>query len=335
MTYTAGSPIVATDYNGFAQNTSGANVNDIWGTGSGDKGWGQPTTLSTVSTSATVTATQWASLNNRISSMANQTNTSITSRTNPVVGNPVAILSALNTDLTNCTNNRGNAVASGTTSSSWTGNTAKTSTTGSGQTTWTITWTQTVTFADANSARYFWNAGGLVRLDMSKTSTGTDIDSDWNTLVGQVGTIYISGRVNSTSQTIAGVSYTGTTRIGGTGGTQTTLATTTGWYGLTPGAAATTLFQLNNASSPYTGEYIRVTGAVNAGSTVLTLVTTWYQPAVVGAGTTCNISGGTDTTSPYSSFGTAPAVLCRYVPPSSTYLTTASWGTPAVASSIS
>jgi len=334
MTYTAGSQIVATDYNGFAQNTSGANVNDIWGAGSGDKGYGQPTTLSTVSTSATVTATQWSNLNNRISSLANQTNTSITSRSNPTVGNPIAILSALNTDLTNCTNNRGNAVASGTTSSTWTGNTAKTSATGSGQTTWTITWTQTVTFADADSARYFWNAGGLVRLDMSKTANATDADGDWNTLVGQVGTIYISGRVNSTAQTISGTSYTGTTRIGGTGGTQTTLATTTGWYSLTPGAAATTLFQLNNATSPYTGEYIRTTAAVNGGSTTLTLVTTWFQPAVSAAGTTCNISGGTDTTSPYSSFGTAPAVLCRYVPPSTTYLTTASWGTPTVASSV-
>jgi hypothetical protein len=335
MTYTAGSPIVATDYNGFAQNTAGANINDIWGTGSGDKGYGQPTTLSTVATGATVTAVQWSNLNSRIASMANQTGTSITSRTNPVAGNPVAILAALNTDITNCTNNRGNAVASGTTSSTWSGNVAKTSATGSGQTTWTITWTQTVTFADANSARYFWNAGGLVRLDMSKTSNSTDADGDWNTLVGQVGTIYFSGRVNSAAQTIAGQSYTGTTRLGGTGGTQTTLATTTGWYSLTPGAAAVTVFQLNNATAPYTGEYIRVTAAANAGSTTLTLVTTWFQPAVSAAGTTCNISGGTDTTSPYTSFGTAPAVLCRYIPPSTTYLTTASWGTPTITSAIS
>jgi hypothetical protein len=168
---------------------------------------------------------------------------------------------------------------------------------------------------------------------MSKTSTGTDIDADWNTFVGQVGTLYLSGRVNGAAQTIAAQSYTGTTRLGGTGGTQTTLTTTTGWYSLTPGAPATTIFQLNNATSPYTGEYIQTTAAVDASSTVLTFVTVWNQPAVTVTGTTCNISGGTDSASPYSGFGTAPAVICRWAPPSTNYITN-TWGTPTVASSI-
>ena len=236
------------------------------------------------------------------------------------------------TDINSVTTNRGNAAASGTISSTWTGSIAKTTTTGTGTNAWTIVWTQTITFPSANQARYFWNAGGLVRLDMSKTSTGTDIDPDWNTFVGTVGTLYMSGRINSAAQTIAGVSYTGFTRVGGSG-TPSPNATTTGWYSLTPGAAATTLFQLNSTVSPYTGDYIQVTGAVNAGSTVLTLVTTWNQTSVAGAGETTNISGGGDTASPFTSFGTAPAVLCRFVPPSGATLTP-SWGTPAVASSV-
>jgi hypothetical protein len=240
----------------------------------------------------------------------------------------------INTDITNINTNRGNAAASGTEYGTFTGNTAKTTATGSGQTTWTITFTHTVTFASADAARYFFNAGGRVRLQYGKSSTGTDIDADWNTFAGLCGSIYISGRVNSAAQTIVGTSYTGTTRIGGTGGTQTTLTTTTGWYQLTPGAAATTVFQLNNATSPYTGEYIRTTAAVNAGSMTLTLVTTWFQPAVSTAGTTCNISGGTDTTSPSTTIiGTAPTTLCTYIPPSTTYLT-ASWGTPTIAASV-
>ena len=77
MTYTSGGLIEATDYNGFASTTSGANVNNVWGAGSGDSGWGQPTTLSTVSVTNTVTATQWSDLNNRISSMGSQTGTSM------------------------------------------------------------------------------------------------------------------------------------------------------------------------------------------------------------------------------------------------------------------
>jgi hypothetical protein len=331
MTYTSGSLIQAADYNGFVSTTSGSNINDVWGTGSSDKGWGQ-TALSTVAATNTVTATQWAGLVNTLASMGSQTNTTLTSRTAPVTGTTISILANVASDITSVTTNRGNAAASGTTSSTWTGNIAKTTATGSGQSSWTITWTQTVTFPSANQARYFWNAGGLVRIDMSKTSVGTDSDADWNSFVGTVGTLYLSGRVNGASQTIAGTAYTGFTRVGGSG-TPSPNLTTTGWYSLTPGAAATNMFQLTNTSTGYTSDYIQVAAAIDATSTILTLTTTWYDGGTVTAGATRDISGGTDTASPFSTFGTAPAVLVRYIPPSTSYLTN-SWGTPVVASSI-
>lgn len=331
MTYTSGSTIAATDYNGFVSTTSGANLNDVWSTGSGDKGWGQ-TAVATVATGGNVTATQWASLVNNLATAGSQTGTSETARTAPTAGNTISILANVSADLTSVTTNRGNAAAAGTEYGTFTGTTSQANPTGSGQTTWTITFTHTVTFASADAARYFWNAGGRVRLQYGKSSTGTDIDADWNTFAALCGSIYISGRVAGAAQTIVGTSYTGTTRIGGTGGTQTTLATTTGWYNLT--GTPVTIFQLTNATAPYTGEYIRTTAA--ASSTVLTLVTTWFQPAVTAPGTTCNISGGTAVTSPATSIGafTAPTTLCTYIPPSTTYLTTASWGTPAIAASV-
>jgi hypothetical protein len=330
MTYSSGQLIEAVDYNGFANNTVGANVNSIWGVGATDSGYGQATTLATVTQNISdVAALQWSNLNNRITSLASHQGTAITSRTNPVVGDIIGILSAVNTDLTNCTTNRGNAAASGTISSTWTGSTAKTSGTGSGQSAWTITWTHTITFPSADQARYFWNAGGLVRLDMNKSSVGTDADPDWNTFVGTVGQLYLSGRVNNASQTIATIPYTGFTRYGGSG-TPSPLATTTGWYSLSGGAAATTMFQLNSTVSPYTGNFIRVTAAVNAGRTTLTLVTTWSSSGTGVEGSTANISGGSDTASPYVSFGTAPAVLCRFIPPSTAALTN-TWGTPTIA----
>jgi hypothetical protein len=334
MTYSVGGLIQAADYNGFA-NDSANNIGSIWNVGSTDKGWGQ-TTFSNVSVGGTVTATQWASLVNTLSSMGSQTNTTITSRTAPVAGNTISILANVATDINNITNNRGNAASVGTEYGTFTGTTSKTTATGSGQSAWTITFTHTITFADAASARYFFNAGGLIRLQYGKSSTGTDHDPDWNTLAGQCGSIYFSGRVNSNSQLIAGTTYTGTTRVGGSGGTQTTLTTTTGWYSLTAGAAATTIFQLNNASSPYTPEYIRTTAAINAGATVLTLTTTWVDDGTSGAGTTANITGGTGVSSPATSIGaaTAPTTLVTYIPPSTTYLTTASWGTPAIAASV-
>jgi len=332
MTYSVGGLIQASDYNGFT--TSSGGLNDIWSTGSGDKGWGQ-TAISSVATGGTVTAAQWATLVNTLSSAGSQTNTTLTSRSAPTAGTVISILANVATDITSVTTNRGNAAAAGTEYGTFTGTTSKTTATGSGQAAWTITFTHTVTFADANSARYFWNAGGRVRLQYGKSSTGTDTDSDWNTFAGLCGSIYISGRVNGAAQTIVGTSYTGTTRVGGTGGTQTTLATTTGWYSLTAGAAATTLFRLTNATAPYTGEYIQTTAAVNAGSTVLTLVTTWVSDGSSGAGTTANISGGTAVSSPATSIGaaTAPTTLVTYIPPSTSYLT-ATWGTPTIAASV-
>lgn len=329
MTYSVGGLIQAADYNGFV-NDSANNINAIWSTGSGDKGWGQ-TAISNVSAAGTVTATQWATLVANLATAGQQTSSTLTSRSQPVTGDTISILANVATDINTITTNRGNAAASGTEYGTFSGTTSKTAATGSGTSPWTITFTHTVTFASADEARYFWNAGGIVRIQYGKSSTGTDHDADWNTLAGQCGSINITGRVNGASQTIAAQAYTGTTRIGGSGGTQTTLTTTTGWYDLT--TSPTTVFQLNNASSPYTPEYIRTTATATS-STVLTLVTTWVDDGSSGPGVSSNISGGTATTSPSTTItGTAPTTLVTYLPPSTTYLSN-TWGTPSIAASV-
>jgi hypothetical protein len=328
MTYSTGSQILAADYNTFT--TTAGGLNDIWGTGSGDKGWGQ-TNFVAQTTGNTVSATQWSTLVNNLATSGTQTNTTITSRTAPVTGNVIGILANVQTDINNCTTNRGNATVIGTEYGVFSGTTSKTSATGSGQSAWTITFTHTVTFASADALRYFFNAGGIVRLKYGKSSDTTDSDADWNTLAGYVGSINLTGRVNGAAQTIAAQSYTGTTRLSGTGGTETTLTTTTGWYNLT--GSPTTIFQLNNPTAPYTTEFIRTTATATS-STVLTLVTTWVSDGSSGAGTSSNISGGTDTASPSTTItGTAPTTLVTYIPPATTYLS-ASWGTPAIAASV-
>ena len=327
MTYSVGGLIQATDYNGFVSTTANANVNDIWGTGASDKGYGQ-TALSTVSAAGTITATQWASLVNTISSIASHQGTSITSRTAPVAGDTITILSNLNTDLTNLTNNRGNAVANGSQFTAWSGTSSKTTATGSGSSAWTITFTHTVTFASADAARYFFNAGGRIKWETSKTSTGTEADDEWNDLANTlVGDIYITG--GTATQTIAGTAYTGTTKTGGTG-TPSTLATTTGWFDLTTGD--TIIYKQFADTAPYTGQYIQIAAKTAGSGTQLVLTTTWVDPGGSGTGSTDQITGGTATSG--ISFGTAPATVVTYFPPSSTYLTTASWGTPSVAASV-
>lgn len=319
MTYSAGGLIQATDFNGFASTTSGANVNNIWSTGSGDAGWGQ-SALSTVSTGGTVTATNWASLVNTISSMGSQTGTTITSRTAPVTGNLIQILAALNTDLTNITNNRRNAVANGSQYTGWTGTNSKTAATSGA--TWSFTITNTVTFSSAAAARYFFNGGGRIKLDFSKTATGDLGDPEWNDLANTLcGDIYFTGGTGTA--TIAGTAYTGTTKIGGTG-TPNILTTTTGFYDLTAGGAGVIIYKQFADTVPYTSNYIQVTASLNAASTVLTFATLW------SASDGDPISGGTASSG--ATAGTAPTTICTYFPPSTTYLSN-SWGTPTVAAS--
>ena len=324
MTYSSGGLIQAADYNGFQ-----TSLNSVWSTGSGDSGWGQ-TAISAVSTGGVVTATNWATLVNNLSTTGSQTATTITSRSAPTTGTLVSVLANVSADITSCTTNRANAASSGAEVGYSTGTTSKTTGTGAGTTAWTIVFTHTVTFPSADQARYFFNAGGRIRLQYGKSSTGTDIDADWNTFAGQPGSIYITGIAGS--KTIAAVAYTGTTRIGGSGGTQTTLSTATGWYALT--GTPVTIFQLTNATAPYTGEYIQTNAS--ASSTVLTLTTTWNQPAVSGAGQTNNISGGTAPAAGATSIGaaTAPTTLCTFFPPSTAQGLSVSWGTPVIAASV-
>ena len=318
MTYTSGGLIQATDYNGFVSTTSGANVNNVWSTGSVDAGWGQPA-LSTVAATNTITATQWASLVNTITNMGAQTNTAITARTPPTAGTIISILAALNTDLTNITANRQNAVANGTQFTFTVGTNSKTAATSGA--TWTITFTNTVTFASADAARYFFNAGGRIKIDVSKTATGATGDPEWNDLANTLcGDIFITG--GTATQTIAGTAYTGTTKIGGSG-TPNTLATTTGWYDLTAGAAATIVYKQFADTAPYTNNFIQHSIAKGASSDTLVITTLW------SASDGDPISGGTAASG--ATPGTAPCTIVTYFPPSSTYLSTTSWGTPAVA----
>ena len=325
MAYVSTGLIEATDYNGFVS-TNLANVNRVWGVGTGDAGYGQ-TALSTVSVGANVAATNWASLVNTVSSIASHQGTAITARTAPTTGNLIQILTNLATDITNTNNNRGNAAASGAEITTFTGTTSKTTNTGSGQNAWTITFTHTVTFPSANQARYFWNAGGIVRLRVRKTSTGQSADAEWNDLAGTLmNEIRIVGGINTT-QVIGGVTYTGVTKTSGTG-TPATFLSGTGWYQLT--TSDVNIYRQFADTYPYTGQFINVAARTAGTGTQLILTTTWTDPGLAGAGRSDVITGGTATASPFTTFGTAPATVVTVIPPSSTNITN-TWGTPTIA----
>lgn len=316
MTYSTGGLIQATDFNGFVSTNVGGNINATW-----NSTYGQ-TALSTVSSGAVVAASSWAGLNNTISNVASHQGTSITSRTNPTAGSTITAMSNVGTDITNCYSNRYNAASQGTQYTGWTGSSSKTTATGSGVAAWTITFTSSITFANTTAATNFFNAGGLVKIQFSKTSTGTSSDPEWNTLVNTVlGTIYLSS--TGASKTLVGVAYTGTTKVGGSG-TPTTLATSTGYQQLT--GTPTTIFKQFDTGTAYSSNYIQCNASVSG--SVVTLTTTWYDN---GDPAGADISGGTPTSG--ISFGSAPSTVVTYFPPESFYIAN-TWGTPTVASTV-
>ena len=183
MAYTTGDVISNADYNDFAQKTD-----TVWGVGSGTDGYGQTNTIGTVTGGNTITATQWATLLARITSAANHQGTSITAITSPTVGDTISAYAALATNVS-AIQETNNAAASGsdatestTTTSAWTA---------------TATTTKTVSFASYNQLRYFFNAGGMIRMGLSRTGgTASDQNTSWTNLLDQAGTIVLTGSGN-------------------------------------------------------------------------------------------------------------------------------------------
>jgi len=306
MTYSAGNTIIDDDYNIFATgNAAGsgdnnvANINTVWGSGTGDKGYGQSSTLSAVSAGNTVQATSWANLVARNTSLANHQGSSITSITQPTAGNTISAFTALSTNITTTFNNRNNAAGSGSDST-----VTSSSTSGWNN---SATLSKTFTFSSANAYRYFFNAGGMIRISWSRSGgTSSDQNTTWTNLLTASGTLVLTGA--AASKSIAGTSYTGLTKIGGSG-TPTTLVTTEGAYALN---STPSLNFKQVPSAPYGANEIEVSYSTT--STVITIYTDLsddYAPP--------------DPASPDNIDGTLSQVsTIRY--PSTTYLTN-TWGT--------
>jgi len=229
MAYTSGDTILDDHYNDFA-----TSVNAIWGSGSGDKGYGQTNTVSSVSAGATITASQWSTLLARISSAASHQSSSITSITSPSAGDTIAAYTALSGNITTITNNRLNVHARDSVVESNCSTT--TSLTG------TIEQRGTWAWGSEAEARYFFNAGGRlsVRWDISSYSSDDKADN-WNALASNCGTYYINA--NSSGKSGGGLSAN-------------INVTDDGWHNLT--GSYVTVFRQYEDTSPYTASYIQL-----------------------------------------------------------------------------
>ena len=246
MAYIAGDTITGDQYNIFVNNSSSPfGYNHFAGTGSGEYGLGQ-THIATVSGgSSTITASQWNSLLTGIDNIGNHTNDSLTARTSVAAGDTIAIKTALEADLATLAA----SVAGGCTSATALATNAVGSSTNAA--TWNATSTieRSVTFADADKMRHFFNAGGKIRIDPSCI---TGIDGSKDTVFNDL-TVTATGNLDIGSQT--------STRSG-SGETLTTNGLALGFHDLT--TSYQTILKLTSDNAGYTSNTVEYQAKLDA-----------------------------------------------------------------------
>ena len=273
MAYSAGDPILDDEYNEFVNSSSDPfGYNHFAGPGSTVYGLNQAT-ISTVSAGDTIAASHWNSLFTGMDNIANHLNRSITS-SSVSAGDTIAIRSALISDLANLA---ADVAAGGVNVTALGTNAIGTSTNGA---TWngTSTLERSVTFANNNTMRAFFNAGGSIRVDPA-TSGSVDGNKDtvFQELTAAVGNLDIGAHATTRS---------------GTGETQTSFASSTGFHDL--GTSYTSLLKLTSNNSGYTSDTVEISAKLDAAigsATVITIKMVSLDPAADTTYTSPNTSG--------------------------------------------
>ena len=241
MTYSSGGLIQATDYNNFINGSN--QLNTVWNIGTGNAGYGQ-TAISTVAGGGTVTATQWATLINTLNSTLTHQQGSGSGISATTAGSTITYLSALSTSINTAYTNRVNFNTQGSTT---TGSVYSPNFTAVNQAAAdTFTFTRTMTFASADQARYFFNAGGQLNLVITSCTNndGTSRSGDLCTLLA------------TNLASISTIRQATNGGRGGSGGTVNTNNTALGYYSLT--TSGQTISQITSTTGGYTGDQITV-----------------------------------------------------------------------------
>ena len=249
MAYQAGDTILDDEYNTFANSSSSPfGYNHFAGTGSGAYGLGE-SSISTVSDGDTIAASSWNTLFTNMSTIAGHTGDTLTSRSAVSAGDAIAIKAAVEADLATLAA----SVAAGSPNTSAV-STSSTLQAPASNSTWTGTFTTEVTanFTNANTMRFFFNAGGKIRIDPIRVGNGGDSgasgkDGNWDNLNNAVGNLDIGSQSSTRS---------------GSGETLTTNGLSNGFYDL--GTSYTTILKLTDDTYPYTSNTIEIQAKVNA-----------------------------------------------------------------------
>jgi hypothetical protein len=212
MAYAQGGIISAADYNGLvgSNSTTAGTLNYVWNTGNGVFGYGQGA-VAVVSSSGQVTATAWSTMLNALN-RCKQHQSGAAQTLGPLnytAGQVITYFANVSANITTVNTNKALYTAQGTTSTGSNFDDAVSTSTGIAGIAYG---TRTVTFASADAARYFFNAGGQLNYVVSTpTAAGTGRNADFVGLITGFGTW---GQRN--------VDATGRTGTGQTAGTNST-----------------------------------------------------------------------------------------------------------------
>ena len=286
MGYVAGSTILDDEYNTFVNSSSSPyGYNHFAGTGALNYGLGQ-TAIATNVAGDTITAAEWNSLFTGMDNIANHTNDTLTSTAARSAGDTIAIKSALEADLATlaasvaagCTSatavSAGSELQSSTSSTRWTGSHIV---------------EHSITFASNNALRWFFNAGGTMRMTFTRNSnaggSASSKDSSVDELISAVGNFDLKSGVSTRS---------------GSGETVTTNGLSNGVFDL--GTGYTVLLKLTQSSGTYTSMYIDIQAKLNAAIASAVTVTMYYRLVDVDSGDSGYTSGNTSGVDQYANY---------------------------------
>jgi hypothetical protein len=253
MSYAQGSLIDATDYNNIiGANTSSdtSTFHAVWAWGNGSRGYGQ-TPISNVSVAGTITATQWATLVNNVNSANLHIRNTSSGLTANTAGQTIGFSAGLPVAITRLNQDRllfatNSAVIAN--QNSLTAYSAYTSTTTSA--TLTRSFGANVAFTSPDRARFFFNAGGRLKFNVS--------------CVNNLGAGTRSAAATALFGFLGGVATFGANTNGGrtgTGGTLGTNDTAKGYYTAT--IANITLVSVTSTTTNYTTDTATITYRTN------------------------------------------------------------------------
>lgn len=238
MGYLAGELIKDDEYNVFVSSSSDPyGWNTIAGTGAGPRGLGQ-TELATVDAGASnsIRAASWNSLLAGIDNVANHTNDSMTARGQVTAGDTIKVKAAVATDLATLAASVAGGCVSATAISE---SSELRSAAASGRFAGNHTVELSATFASGNNLRFFFNAGGKLRVKLTRTGNGggsaTSKDASVDELITAMGNFDIGAQVSTRS---------------GSGETLSTDGFANGVDDL--GTSYTTIFLITQSSGTYT-----------------------------------------------------------------------------------